>query len=187
VRQAALPLLVLCALALGACGNTLQDQPIPHNVLETFVANPFPVYWLGGTFHGLRVTEATQDGSGALTVQYGGCLEGGQGTCVPPLRIVTSADNSFLPGGSAGGRRTSIRGVPALVTRQGRTILLQTGPVNVGVFARDASLAAAAAAAMVPINEPGAPRAPLPPPEPNSGYGERALPWQEPQPLHPVR
>ena len=21
----------LCALGLGACGNTIQDQPIPHN------------------------------------------------------------------------------------------------------------------------------------------------------------
>ena len=44
-------------------------------------------------------------------VQYGDCLQGGQGTCVPPLRIVTSPDNSFLPGGSAPqrGRRDARR------------------------------------------------------------------------------
>jgi hypothetical protein len=187
VPQAALPLALLCALTLAACGDTLQDQPIPHNTLETLVVNPFPVYWVGASFHGLSVTEATQDGSGAFTVQYGDCLAGGQGICVPPLRIVTSADNSFVPGQASGGHQTTIRGVPALATRQGRTILLRTGPVVVAIYAQSGPLARAAASSMVPINEPGAPRAPLPPPQAASGYGETPLPWQEPQPLHPIR
>jgi hypothetical protein len=187
VRPAVITLVLVCSLALAACGNTLQDQPIPHNTLETLIVNPFPVYWVGGSFHGLAITEASHDSSGAFTVQYGDCLEGGQGTCVAPLQIITSADNSFLPAGGADARHVQIRGVPATVARNGRTVLLATGPVVVGIYAANAPLARVAAAAVTPINEPGAPGAPLPPPQPSTGYGEAPLASQEPQPLHPVR
>src|SRR5580700_7882378 len=98
---------MLCALGLGACGNTLQDQPIPHNSLESLLLAPYPVYWLGGSFHGLAITEASRDPSGAFTVQYGDCLEGGQSTCVPPLKVVTSPDNSFVPGEGSATARTA--------------------------------------------------------------------------------
>ena len=82
-----------CALALSSCGDTLQDRPVPHNSLESMIVAPYPVYWLGRSFEGLRITEATHDPSGAFTVQYGDCITGGQYTCVPPLRVVTS----YLP------------------------------------------------------------------------------------------
>ncbi len=181
-------LLAACAIvALAGCGDTLQNQPVPHNELEQLVVSPFPVYWLGGTFHGLELTEASHDESGAFTVQYGNCLQGGQGTCVPPLRLVTSPDNGFLPGGEGRGRAAAVRGVSARVAERGRAIALATGPVVVSVYADSPSLARTAALALVPINEPGAPGAPLPPPGADSGYGSRPLPGQEPQPLHPVR
>ena len=187
MRPLLLALALACSVALAACGNTLQDQPIPHSELEQLIVNPFPIYWLGGSFHGLNLTETSQDSGGAFVVQYGDCLEGGQGTCVSPLRVVTSADNSFLPGGGASARHVVIRGVPATIAEQGRTIVLATGPVVLGIYADTASLALAAARAAVTINEPGAPGAPLPAPEPNTGYGSTPLPSQEPQPLHPVR
>jgi hypothetical protein len=187
VRLAAAALALLCAIALGACGDTLQDQPIGHNALEGLVVNPFPVYWLGGTFHGLSITEESHDPSGGFSLQYGNCLIGGQGTCVPPLRIVTSADNSFLPVGSAASAPAQIRGVGALLTQRGRTLVVPTGPVVVNIYAQDARLARAAALAMVPINEPAAPGAPLPPRLPDTGYGATALPSQEPAPLRPIR
>ena len=177
----------LCALALAACGDTLQEHPIPHNILEGLIVSPFPVYWLGGSFRGLAVREAARDSGGAYTVQYGDCLEGGQGTCVRPLRIVTSADNSFLPGGAVARSAASIREVQATIAQQGRTILLATGPVVVGVYAQTRALARSAVERMVPINEPGAPFAQLPPALPDTGYGATPLPSQEPQPLHPVR
>jgi hypothetical protein len=151
------------------------------------VVSPFPVYWLGGTFHRLNISEATTDPSGAFSLQYGNCLEGGQGTCVAPLRIITSPDNSFLPVGGAAHGTTPLRGVPAVLARGGRTVVVATGGVVVYIVARDASLARAAASTMVPINEPGAPGAPLPPPKGDTGYGETPLPAQEPVPLRPLR
>jgi hypothetical protein len=187
VRLAATSLAVLCAVALGACGDTLQTQPIPHNILETVIESPFPVYWLGGAFSGMAVTEATHDPGDAFTVQYGNCLSGGQGECVPPLRVVTSPDNSFLPGGSTPTRPISIRGVQALSGNGGRTIAIPTGRVVLNIYAKNARLALAAAMTAVPINTAGAPEAPLPPRLPNSGFGEAPLSFQTPKPPRALR
>jgi hypothetical protein len=183
VRLGALSLAALCAVALGGCGDTLQDQPIPHNSLESLIVAPRPVYWLGASFHGLAVTDAVHDPSGAYTVQYGDCLQGGQATCVPPLRVVTSPDNSFLPGGSSPRTSTRLRSVRAVLAQGGRTIQLPTGGVVLAIFAKDPRLADAAARTAVPINRVGAPGDPLPAPLPNTGFGETPLPSQLPSPV----
>jgi len=189
VRFRVRPMIVLglCALALGGCGDTLQDQPIPHNILEGLLVSPHPVYWLGGSFEHLAITEAAHDPSGSFSVQYGNCVEGGQGTCVPPLRVVSSPDNSFLPGGSTPRRMVRIRGVAAVVAQGGDTIVLPTGGIVVDIYADSPRLASVAAATAVPINEAGAPGAPLPAPLPNTGFAETPLPAQMPSPLHALR
>ncbi|HEV2975604.1 MAG TPA: hypothetical protein VGX69_11545 [Solirubrobacteraceae bacterium] len=171
------------AIALGGCGNTLQDQPIPHNELETMVVAPYPVYWLGRSFRGLQITEALHDPSGAYGVQYGDCVEGGQNTCVTPVRVVTSPDNGFVAGGSTPRRTALIRGVPAVVAQHGATIEIPTAGVVVGIYAESATLARAAAQTLVPINEVGAPGGTLPARLPDTGYGSTPLPTQEPPPL----
>jgi hypothetical protein len=175
----------LCALALGACGNTLQDQPIPHNQLESLILAPYPVYWVGGTFHGLAITEASRDPSGAFTVQYGNCLEGGQSTCVTPLKVVTSPDNSFIPGESSPAARApaAVRGVHGFLAEHGDAISVPAGRVVLDIYARTPALARAAAQTAVPINYPVAPGTPLPAPLPNTGFGARPLPSQIPNPL----
>jgi hypothetical protein len=180
-------LAALCSVTLAACGNTLQDQPIAHNILESVLVAPYPVYWLGGTFHGIPVTEATHDPGGAYSIQYGDCLEGGQGVCVVPLRVVTSPDNSFLPGGSARLATVHLRGVPAMVAQGGRMIEIPTGNVVVDIRAKDRRLASAAAQTIVPINAVGAPEAPLPAQLPDSGFADTPLPFQVPSPLRPAR
>jgi hypothetical protein len=190
VRLTARPLAtlcVLCALALGACGDTVQDQPIPHNILEGLIAAPFPVYWLGGSFQGMAITEATHDPGGAYSLQYGDCLAGGQGACLPRLRVVTSPDNSFLPGGDAPRRATSVRGIAALLAQAGETIEIPTGGVVVGIYATDPRLAGAAAQTIVPINSFAAPEAPLPARAPDTGFAEAPLPVQTPNPLRGLR
>jgi hypothetical protein len=181
---------VLCAAAVGlaGCGDTLQDKPIPHNELEGLIVAPTPVYWLGRAFAGLQITEVSRDTGGAYTLQYGNCLEGGQSECVPPLRVITSPDNSFLPGGSVAQQSTRVRGVPAVLARGGRTVELATGTVVVDVIAaRDATLAASAAHAMVPINAELWPGQPLPPPGPSSGFATKPLPAQEPSPVQQLQ
>jgi len=176
----------LCAALLCSCASTVQDEPIPHNILEGLIVAPFPVYWLGGSFEGMAIGEATHDPSGSFAIQYGNCLAGGQGSCVPPLRIVTSPDNSFLPGGSTPSRTTRIRGVRARVAQAGATIVLATGGVVVDIYATSARVAAAAARTAVPINALGAPGAPLAAALPNTGFGETPLPSQLPVPLRPL-
>lgn len=181
--------LALCALALGACGNTIQDQPIAHNLLERLLLAPYPVYWLGGTFRGLAITEASRDPSGAFAVQYGDCIEGGQSTCVPSLKVVTSPDNSFVPGEHSTTSRTTVplRGVTGYIAERGNAISISTGAVILNVYAHTPDLARAAAETAVPINYPGTPGAPLAGALPNTGFGERPLPSQAPSPLHAVR
>ena len=182
-RPLALLALALCTLALGACGNTLQDQPISHKTLESLLLAPYPVYWLGGSFQGMAITEASQDPSGAFAVQYGDCAEGGQNTCIPRLRVVTSPDNSFIPAGSQPHWPVRIRGVTGLAAQAEETIELPTAGVVVGIYANSPNLARAAAETTVPINDVGAPAAPLPSPLADTGFGEQPLPGQTPTPL----
>jgi hypothetical protein len=172
--------LSLGALALSSCGDTLQDQPIANGELEGYMSLPYPVYWLGGSFHGLRITEASQDPGGAATLQYGDCVEGGRNTCVTPVSVVTSPNNSFIPGERSTHGTRLLRGARAVIAEGGRAIVFATGPVVVAIYSTTASLAAAASEVVVPINAPGSPGGPLPARLPDTGFARRPLPWQEP-------
>jgi hypothetical protein len=169
------------AAALGGCGDTLQDQPIGPAPLESvIVGSRFPVYWLGRSFEGMRLTGVLTDPSGAVTLRYGDCLVGGQFTCLTPIVLVTSPDNSFLPGAGEVGRRTRIRGVEALSTQTGQSLALRTGSVVVTVRASTALLTLRAARAMTPVNKVGLPYEPLPAAAPDTGFDRLPLPSQLP-------
>jgi hypothetical protein len=190
VSLRARPLILLLAagaVAVGGCANTIQDQPIAHNILEGLLTAPYPVYWLGGSFQGMAITEAAQDPSGAYRVQYGDCLQGGQSTCVPALRIVTSPDNSFVALGSIPYRTTRVRGIAAVQAQAGRTIEIPTAGVVVSIYASDARLAGTAAQTAVPINALGAPGAPLPAPLPETSFARTPLPSQTPSHFYAPR
>jgi hypothetical protein len=186
VRFALAILACLCALSLGACANTLQTQPIPHNNLESLIISPYPVYWLGGSFAGLAVSEAAHDPGGAYRIEYGNCVEGGQATCVAPLSVITSPNNSFLPGRAAAHSSVALRGVTAVFSRGGRTVALATGPVVVDVYADNARLALAAARTAVPINRIAAPDSPLAPALPTTDFITKPLLLQLPSAPRPL-
>lgn len=172
----------LAALAVTGCGDTIQDQPISRSALEPMVLqHAYPVYWLGGEFHRLAITEAAHDPGGAYTIHYGDCTEGGQFTCVSPLSIVTSPDNSFVPGGDGVNAKVDLRGVRARLAERGATIVIPTGGVVVSIYAPTAAQAREAAQTMVPINRVGTPDQALPSPEPDTGFAAEALPSQEPR------
>jgi len=173
--------ILLAALALGSCGNTLQDQPIGPSPLESVIVDSrFPVYWLGLKFDGMRITGVLIDPGGAVTLRYGDCLVGGQFTCVTPLSLITSPDNSFVPGASMVGRVRSVRGSEALSTQNGRSLALRTGSVVVTVRAQHAALALRAARLMAPVNKVGLPLQALPAAAPNTGFDQLPLPSQLP-------
>ncbi len=186
MRTKTATLAALCAIVLVGCGDTLQVKPVPHNVLESLIAAPEPVYWLGDRFAGLQVTSASRDPGGAYTVEYGNCLEGGQGPCTPPLRVVTSPDNGFLPGSTAHFRNVKVRGVDAMSVEAGRVYVIPTGAVVLSIYAQQSRIAAAAARLAVPINVPAAPGETLPPRLPDNGYGSTPLPAQLPTTVRPL-
>jgi hypothetical protein len=174
--------LVLCALALVSCGaNTLQDQPIGASPLESvMLRSHFPVYWLGLDFQGMQITSVSIDPSEAVTIHYGDCVLGGQYTCVTPVTIVSSPDNSFLPGATRATRTVSLRSATASLAQGGATLAIPTGPAVVSVYARNPALARQAAATMTPLGEVGLPRAPLPAALPDTGFDRIPLPGQVP-------
>ena len=173
--------LAACALALASCGNTLQDQPIGPQPLESvLVKSRFPVYWLGLSFHGMQITSVAIDPSEAVTIRYGDCVLGGQYTCVTPVSIVTSPDNSFLPGGAAAMRSLPLRGVSASSTQGGSTLAIATGSVVVSVFGEHPTLASEAAETMAPLNTTGLPLQPLPAALPDTGFDRLPLSIQVP-------
>jgi hypothetical protein len=172
----------LAALVLSACGDTIQDQPISRSALEPMVLqHAYPVYWLGGEFRRLEITEAAHDPGGAYTIHYGDCTEGGQYTCVSPVSIVTSPDNSFVPGGTGVHATVDLRGVRARLAERGATIVIPTGGVVVSIYAPNAAQAREAAQTMVPINRVGVPGQTLPRPAPNTGFASEPLASQEPR------
>lgn len=172
---------LLCSIALASCGDTLQDQPIGPSLLENvIVKSRFPVYWLGFKFSGMRITGVVIDPSGAVTLRYGDCLVGGQFTCVTPLKVVSSPDNSFVPGESQIGQTVGLRGVQALASRRGDTLALRTGSVVVTVSADRAGLALHAARVMTPVNKVGLPLQPLPGAAADTGFNAVPLPSQLP-------
>jgi hypothetical protein len=141
----------------------------------------YPVYWVGRSFHDLTISTVNRDAGEAFTIQYGDCTVGGQATCVTPLEIVTSPDNSFVPGGSPHAHTVRVRGVSGRRSEAGRALLLATGAVVVDIYAQTPALAAAAARTMVPINRAGDPGAPLPPALANTGFGATPTKAQSPK------
>jgi len=150
------------------------------------IVAPFRVYWLGEKFRGLTVQQVSHDPGGAFSIQYGGCLTGGQGTCLPPLLVVSSPENTFVPGGSARTRAVRLRGLPALEAHGGRVVVIPTGNVVVDILADTPTLARQAARNVVPINAPGGPDAPLPPSSPTNAFSGRPFKSQVPSPLRPL-
>jgi hypothetical protein len=172
---------VLCAVTLGSCGDTIQDQPISPTALENvIVKSHYPVYWLGLRFRGMQITNVTIDPGGAVTIRYGDCVLGGQYTCVTPMAIVSSPDNSFIPGAAVANGSLPVRGVRASVATGGATLAIPTGGIVVSVYAQDPSLARAGAATMVPVNETGLPGGPLPTAIADTGIDRMPLPSEVP-------
>lgn len=189
IRRLTLALCALIAipLALSACANTLQDEPVQPSFLEPLVMqDEYPVYWLGGSFGGMGILSVARDPGGAYTLKYGNCLQGGENVCVTPVEIVTSPDNSFQPGGTTPRRTVTVRGVNGLAAQNGRTIEISTGTVVVDIYAHTAALARAAAQTMVTINALQLPGARLPRAVPDTGFAQKPLQSQQP-PRPPAR
>jgi hypothetical protein len=168
-----LALLVLCAaLAAGGCA-TGDPRPLAAGTLAEAETFPyFPVYWVGPGFAGqpLAAVDAQQNYLSGVgdSVYYGDCVHRkgifGGGNCLLPLQVTTVIyglhSNSTLGPQS----NTVIRGVPATVYDEGRSIELYSGRLAIDVFSDTFAHAHRATLELLPLNAPGSKTGKLPPP-----------------------
>ncbi|HEV2974939.1 MAG TPA: hypothetical protein VGX69_08065 [Solirubrobacteraceae bacterium] len=171
------PLVTACAVLLAAavaCGCG-ASRPRTLDARELAEAQTFPyfrVYWTGPTFLGHPPTAADgQKGyisSVGDSVYYGDCVHGkgifGGGSCVLPLQVTTVIYALHSNGPLGSQRNIVVRGVPATVYDEGRSIELYTGRVAIDIFSDTYAHALAAARLLLPLNAPGAASGNLPPP-----------------------
>jgi hypothetical protein len=169
--------LTLAALgaAVMASGCAATGHPRPIDRRELAEAETFPyykVYWVGPSFGGQPLAAA--DGlSGYIhtvgdSVYYGDCVQGkgifGGGSCLLPLQVTTVIYRLHLNTALGPQRNMVVRGVPATVYDEGRSIEIYSGRVAIDVFSNTFSRAQAAALELLPLNAPGSAAGDLPPP-----------------------
>jgi hypothetical protein len=168
---AALVLVAICAaVAVSGCGTS---QPRPILAGELAEAQTFPyyrVYWVGPSFEGHTLSAA--DGlrsyldSVGDSVFYGDCVHGkgifGGGSCLLPLQVTTLIYHLHSNKALGPQRNIVIRGVPAVVYDEGRSLELYTGHVAVDTFSNSLRHALRAAQELYPINAQGSSKDDLP-------------------------
>ncbi len=142
-RGAALTLAAICAaLAAGGCGTS---HPKPILASELAEAQTFPyyrVYWVGPSFDGQPLAAAdglrTYIDSIGDSVYYGDCVQSkgifGGGSCALPLQVTTVIYKLHSNASLGTQSNMLVRGVPATVYDEGRSIEIYTGRVAIDIF-----------------------------------------------------
>jgi hypothetical protein len=168
-----------CAIALGACVAlaagcaTGHPGPLAASALQEAETFPYyPIYWVGRYFGAYPLTAA--DGkkgySAAIgdSVYYGDCVRDkgilGGGSCQLPLQVTTVIYRLHTNAALGPQRNTVIRGVPAVIYDEGRSIELYSGRQAIDVFSDTFAHAIRAARGLRPLNAPGSATTPLPAP-----------------------
>lgn len=172
--RAGLTLAALCA-AVAASGCATTGHPRPIDRRELAEAQTFPyykVYWVGPIFSGQPLAAA--DGLNGYintvgdSVYYGDCVQGkgifGGGSCLLPLQVTTVIYRLHSNTALGPQRNMVLRGVPATVYDEGRSIEIYSGRVAIDVFSDTFARARAAVMALLPVNAPGSTAGDLPPP-----------------------
>lgn len=169
---AALALLAAATLASGCA--TAHPPPLERTALAE--AQTFPyyrLYWVGPSFIGrpLAAVDGMKSYSTAIgdSVYYGDCVNGkgllgGGGSCLLPLQVTTVIYRLHSNGALGPQSNTLIRGVPATVYDEQRSIELYSGRLAIDVFSDTPAHALLAANQLRPLNAPGSARGSLPPP-----------------------
>jgi hypothetical protein len=171
--RATLAVAALCAaLALSGCG-TGHPAPLAAGSLSEAQSFPyFRVYWVGSNFdgHPLAAADGLKSYEPTIgdSVYYGDCVQSkgvfGGGSCLLPLQV-TTVIYALHPNAALGKQRNIlVRGVPATVYDEGRSIEIYSGRVAIDIFSNDEANALLAAKELRPLNAPGSASADLPAP-----------------------
>jgi len=173
VARAGLLLIAVGVVAgAGGCGTA---HPRPIVATDLAEAQTFPyyrLYWVGRSFAG-RPLAAVDGLKGYLntvgdSVYYGDCVQTkgvfGGGSCLLPLQVTTVVYRLHSNATLGPQRNIVVRGVPATVYDEGRSIELYSGRVAIDIFSDTFSHALLAAEQLRPLNAPGSATGALPAP-----------------------
>jgi hypothetical protein len=164
--------LLAAALTAGGCAT---GHPRPIAAGELAEAKVFPyykIYWVGPSFenHPLAAVDGLNGYRNTTgdSVYYGDCVQSkgifGGGSCLLPLQVTTVIYRLHSNATLGPQWNIVVRGVPATVYDEGRSIEVYTGRVAVDIFSDTYSRALRAANELLPVNAPGSASGRLPPP-----------------------
>jgi hypothetical protein len=171
--RTALALAAACTLALlPGCGTGHPRAIAAGELAEAQTFPYFRVYWAGPSFQGHPL--AAVDGLRGYidrvgdSVYYGDCVQSkgifGGGSCLLPLQVTTVIYRLHSNTSLGPQRNIVVRGVPATVYDEGRSIEIYSGRLAIDVFSYDYAHARAATRELLPVNAPGSSSGDLPPP-----------------------
>jgi hypothetical protein len=171
--RAGLALAAVCTAALAGGCATGHPAPISASALTEARTFPyFPIYWVGPNFGGYPL--ATVDGQKGYissigdSVYYGDCVHSkgaaGGGGCPLPLQVTTVIYRLHSNVALGAQHDIVIRGVPAAIYDEGRSIELYSGRAAIDVFSDTVEHALLAANELLPVNAPGSATGDLPAP-----------------------
>ncbi len=171
IARAVLAVAAFCAaIAVAGCG-TSHPPPLPASDLAE--AQTFPyyrIYWVGPRFddHPLAAVDGLDGYIPKVgdSVYYGDCVQSkgifGGGSCLLPVQVTTVVYVLHSNATLGPQRNMLIRGVPATVYDEGRSIEIYTGRVAIDIFSDDYAHALQASEELRPLNAPGSASGDLP-------------------------
>jgi hypothetical protein len=174
-RRAATLALVLATMATVASGcGTAHPRPLESAALAEAQTFPYyKLYWVGPSFIGrpLAAVDGLKSYSAGIgdSVYYGDCVNGkgllgGGGSCLLPLQVTTVIYRLHSNSALGSQRNALIRGVPATIYDEERSIELYSGRLAIDVFSDTLAHALLAANQLLPLNAQGSSAGKLPAP-----------------------
>jgi hypothetical protein len=172
-RRAAFAAMVLgAALLAGGCGTGHPRAIARGELAEAKLFPYYRLYWVGPSFenHPLAAVDGLRNYLNTVgdSVYYGDCVQSkgifGGGSCLLPLQVTTVIYRLHSNATLGPQFNIVVRGVPATVYDEGRSIELYTGRVAIDIFSDTYAHALRAANELLPLNAPGSSSGPLPPP-----------------------
>ena len=171
-RLALAAILLCAALLAGGCGTGHPKVIAAGELAEAKLFPYYRVYWVGPSFenHPLAAVDGLRSYINTVgdSVYYGDCVQSkgifGGGSCLLPLQVTTVIYRLHSNATLGPQHNIVVRGVPATVYDEGRSIELYTGRVAVDIFSDTYAHALRAANELLPLNAPGSASGRLPAP-----------------------